>query len=58
MNNIQRFISATETGDKNIAGAAFNTLMNDKIKVMLDIKKIELASEIYDRASKNKEDLS
>lgn len=54
MNNIQRFIDATETGDKAVAGTAFNTLMTDKIKVMLDIKKIELASEIYDRSSNRK----
>jgi hypothetical protein len=48
MNTMQRFISATETDDKSNVAATFNTLMADKIKVMLDIKKIELASEIYD----------
>jgi len=48
MNNIKSFIKSIETGDNNESAAAVQRMIINKVKTVLDIKRVELSASIYD----------
>jgi hypothetical protein len=45
---IQNIVS----GDSKAADAAFNALIQDKARTILDIKKVEMTADIYNKSEK------
>ena len=46
-----KIITAVSDGDINTANEAFATAVKEKINTILDIKKIELTSRVFDKAT-------
>ncbi len=48
MSNIRNFIKSVVAGDANNSAAAMQRMIIDKVKTVLDIKRVELSASIYD----------
>jgi len=48
MSNIRNFIKSVVAGDANSSAAAMQRMIIDKVKTVLDIKRVELSASIYD----------
>jgi hypothetical protein len=50
--NIQNIINFVSNNDTKNANLAFSNVIKEKVNTVLDIKKIELTSRIFDKISK------
>jgi hypothetical protein len=48
MSNIKNFIKSIASGDSATSAAAMQHMIIDKVKTVLDIKRVELSASIYD----------
>jgi len=48
MNNIKNFIKSIATGDNTTSAATMQRMIIDKVKTVLEIKRVELSASIYD----------
>jgi hypothetical protein len=48
MSNIKNFIKSIATGDTNTSACLMQRMIIDKVKTVLDIKRVELSASIYD----------
>lgn len=51
MNSIKDFVNGIVSGDTVSAQSSFDALLRDKVRTVLEIKKVELTSQIYNRPS-------
>ena len=49
MSNIKNFIKSVVADDANSSAAAMQSMIIDKVKTVLDIKRVELSASIYDQ---------
>ena len=49
MNKTKEFIDSIINNDTSSAASNFSTLIRDKVRTVLEIKKVELTSNIYNR---------
>lgn len=49
MSNIKNFIKSIATGDTNTSASLMQRMIIDKVKTVLDIKRVELSASIYDQ---------
>ena len=49
MSNIKNFIKSIATGDTNTSAGLMQRMIIDKVKTVLDIKRVELSASIYDQ---------
>lgn len=47
MENIKQFIDSIATQDTRTADSLFNTLLQDRVRDVLEIKRVELSGKIY-----------
>jgi hypothetical protein len=47
MSDVESLINALSTGEQSVANKAFDGVMQDKLNMALDAKKIELANDVY-----------
>jgi hypothetical protein len=47
MSDVESLIDALNTGEQSVANKAFDGVMQDKLNMALDAKKIELANDVY-----------
>lgn len=50
MNSQSALVNAILSGDKNAAQKHFDTAIREKVSVALDIKRIQVSGEIYNKA--------
>lgn len=47
MNKTKEFIDSIINNDTSTTASSFNALIRDKVRTVLDVKKVELTSNIY-----------
>jgi hypothetical protein len=51
MEKTKEFIDSMMSGEKTTADSLFSDLIRDKVRTVLEIKKVELSSSIYNNAA-------
>lgn len=54
MSNIKKIINAVADGETSAANEAFSKAIKEKVNLVLDIKKVAITTEIYNKATTTK----